>query len=133
MNTKFMMTASAVFFGIMGIAFSFFPQEILSQLGIALDELMTLCLQVLGAMYLGFAMLNWMTKSSIIGGVYNKPIAMANFIHFVVAGLALIKGATAILELPMIIWVIAAVYGIFAVTFGLVMFRHPLKEKTSKA
>lgn len=131
MNTKLVMTASAVAFGIMGIALSFFPQEILIHLDITADDMVALCLQVLGAMYLGFAMLNWMTKSSIIGGIYNRPVAMANFLHFMVAGLALIKGATAISELPVIIWVIAAVYAIFAISFGLIMFRHPLKENAS--
>ena len=131
MNTKTIMIASAFFFGIAGISLSFFPQEILTHLGIAADELLTLCFQILGAMYLGFGMLNWMTKSSIIGGIYNKPIAMANFLHFVVAALAYTKGVTAIPEVPALVWVIAAVYVLFAFSFGLIMFRHPLKEKTT--
>lgn len=131
MNTKIIMIASAFFFGIAGISLSFFPQEIQTHLDIAADELLTLCLQVLGAAYLGFGMLNWMTKSSIIGGVYNKPIAMANFLHFVVAALALIKGVTAISEVPMAVWAITVAYVIFAASFGLIMFRHPLKEKSA--
>src|SRR5690606_12587599 len=124
MNTKFIMVASAFFFGIAGISLSFFPQEILNHLGVAVEDLLTLCFQVLGAMYLGFGMLNWMTKSSIIGGVYNRPIARANFLHCVVAALALAKGATAIPEVPVVAWVITTLYVLFAVSFGLLMFRH---------
>jgi len=47
---------------------------------------------LLGALYVDFAMLNWMVKGSLIGNIYNRPVAVANFTHFLVGGLALAKG-----------------------------------------
>ena len=41
-------------------------------------------------------MLNWMAKGTLIGGIYNKPIAIGNFTHFTIGGLALIKIITEI-------------------------------------
>jgi len=31
-------------------------------------------MQIIGSFYFAFAILNWMSKGSIIGGIYNRPI-----------------------------------------------------------
>jgi len=31
---------------------------------------------------LGFSILNWMSKASLIGGIYNKPLLIGNLLHF---------------------------------------------------
>ena len=45
-------------------------------------------MQIIGSLYFALAILNWMSKGSFIGGIYNRPIAIANLTHFVIAGLA---------------------------------------------
>ena len=40
---------------------------------------------------LPFAMLNWMAKGVIIGGIYSRPIVIANLAHFLIGDLELIK------------------------------------------
>jgi hypothetical protein len=42
------------------------------------------------ALYLGFTMLNWMVKGSLITGIYNQPIAVGNFMDFGVGVRALL-------------------------------------------
>ena len=91
MNTKLLLTACAVIFGIIGLALSFLPNEIALFLNGKSDVISTILLQLIGALYLGFAMINWMAKGSIIGGIYNKPIAVGNFMHFGVGVFALMK------------------------------------------
>ena len=73
-------------------------------------------------------MLNWMSKGSIIGGIYNRPIVIANLTHFTIAGLALIKGILSYFSLSYIIWIIAIIYSIFAILFGILVFNHPVIE-----
>ena len=85
-------------------------------------------MQIIGSLYFALAILNWMSKGSIIGGIYNRPIAMANLAHFVIAGLALIKGILANPSLSYVIWSIAIIYSIFAILFGIVAFKHPVGE-----
>jgi hypothetical protein len=81
---------------------------------------------VFGAVYLGFAMLNWMARESTIGGIYNRPLALGNMIHFAVAAIALLKGATAVHQTQ--VWVATACYALFAILFSLVVFGSPVKS-----
>ena len=128
MNTKLVMTLSAIIMATIGISASFIPHEILTFIGLPTNQPLPLLIQVIGAMYFAFAMLNWMSKGSIIGGIYNRPIAIANLTHFVIAGLALIKGILSNPSLSYIIWSIAIIYSTFAILFGVVAFNHPVSE-----
>ena len=124
MNSKLIMTSSAMFLGLAAIVFTFFPEEIVSILG--LEGVNTIILQILGALYFGFAMVNWMGKSNVIGGIYGRPVAMGNFSHFMIAGIALLK---AFIGNPILngMAVFTLIYLIFGVLFGLVLFGKLLK------
>ena len=129
MNTKSLMTLSAIILALIGISLIFLPNEILDYLQLSVSETLQLLMQIIGSLYFALAILNWMSKGSIIGGIYNRPIAMANLAHFVIAGLALIKGILANPSLSYVIWSIAIIYSIFAIFFGIVAFKHPVGEK----
>ena len=85
-----------------------------------------LVVQIGGALYLGFAMMNWMAKGVLIGGIYARPLAVGNFAHFLIGALALLKYALAVQGL-WLVWVFAVVYLLLAIVFGIVLFTHPLK------
>ncbi|MDB5135859.1 MAG: rane protein [Mucilaginibacter sp.] len=131
MNTKLLMILSALFMAAIGISLTFLPNEIANSTGIGPSKTLQLVLQISGALYFAFAMLNWMAKGSIIGGIYNKPIATANFTHFVIGALALIKTLLNDHSLPYPIWVLAGVYSIFAVVFGVVFFGDPVSNSAA--
>ena len=128
MNTKSLMTLSAIILALIGISLIFLPNEILDYLELSVSETLQLLMQIIGSLYFALAILNWMSKGSFIGGIYNRPIAMANLTHFVIAGLALIKGIVANPSLSYVIWSIAIIYSMFAIFFGIVAFRHPVSE-----
>ena len=128
MNTKSLMTLSAMILALIGISLIFLPNEILDYLELSVSETLQLLMQIIGSLYFALAILNWMSKGSFIGGIYNRPIAMANLTHFVIAGLALIKGILANPSLSYVIWSIAIIYSIFAIFFGIVAFKHPVSE-----
>ncbi|WP_200940358.1 hypothetical protein [Pedobacter sp. Leaf194] len=129
MNTKYLMAASSICLAAAGLVCSFAPREIMIYAGLAEAELVQMIIQILGALYLGFALLNWMAKGNLIGGIYSKPVSIGNFFHFLTGGLALAKyfskhPADSILLVPTII------YLIFAIAFGLVSFGgHQLKKQ----
>ena len=128
MNTKSLMTSSAIILALIGISLIFFPKEILDYFELSTSDTLELLMQIIGSFYFAFAMLNWMSKGSLIGGIYNRPIALANWTHFFIAGLALIKGVLANPSLSYVIWSIAIIYSIFAILFGIVLFKHPVSE-----
>lgn len=126
MNTKYLMISSSILMGIIGLFTSFVPAEILKSVGLPSTVLPVLLLQITGALYLGFALMNWMAKAILIGGIYSKPLCIGNFLHFTVAGLALIKAAV---NNPALKYVLIAtiIYSIFAILFGIVLFTSPKK------
>ncbi|WP_200975869.1 hypothetical protein [Echinicola sp. 20G] len=130
MSTKVLMVVSSTFMGVLGVTAVFLPQEILSLLGEPPSVLIELLIQLVGALYFGFAIMNWMAKSTLIGGIYAKPLCMGNFTHFTIAALGLLKGINDP-SLPIFIWGLTLVYVIFATWFGLVFFTHPKMKKTA--
>ncbi len=131
MNTKLIMTLSALILGAIGVLLTFIPDTILSHLNIDVNKTSQFLMQILGALYFSFAMLNWMTKTSLIGGIYNRPIAIANFSHFLIAGLALAKGIISNPSISYAIWTAGIIYCLFGVSFGIILFRHPVNETKS--
>ena len=129
MPTKLVMTISALFLAVIGISLSFLPNEIILYLGIVSTKPFQLILQILGALFFAFSMLNWMVRDGVIGGIYNRPTVVANFTHFVIGALALIKGVMANHDLPYTYWILAGVYTMFGLLFGLILFRNPASIK----
>ena len=129
MNTKIVMISSGLFLGVLGITFTFIPDEIVSGLVETPSPMSILPLQLLGALYIGFALLNWMAKESLIGGIYNRPIAIGNFTHFAVGAMALIKIITKIQTHSEVVISLASVYVIFAILFGYVFRTSPFRTE----
>ena len=127
MNTKILMSSSSVYLAASGAILSFLPNEVISSIGIPPNPISTLSFQLLGALYLGFAMLNWMAKGSLIGGIYNKPIVVGNFMHFGVGALALVKVVSKIQIHKEIVISLTAIYAIFAILFAYVFRTIPSK------
>lgn len=127
LRTRTLMTLSAAVMAVLGIGITFLPQELLAHVGVRSEGAPVLLMQMLGALYLGFAALNWMNRGSHLGGVYGRPITLANFVAFAVAAVALLKGAIA-LRFPLEVTAMAAIYSVFGVWFGLVLFTHPASE-----
>jgi hypothetical protein len=127
MNTKLLMTASALFLGIMGILLSFLPNEITSYLNVEPNIITILFLKILSALYLGFAILNGMAKGTLIGGIYNRPIALGNLMHFGVGAIALFKIFRNIKTHSEIFITLTILYVIFAILFAYVFKTNPTK------
>ena len=128
MNTKLIMTASAITAGLMGILLTFAPAEASAFLGWNNEQ--AIILQLLGAAYFAFGMINWTAKANLIGGIYGRPIAIGNFTHYVIGALALIKVVSKSYSVALI--VLTLIYVAFAVLFGLIFFTHPRLRTTSE-
>lgn len=130
MSTKYLMISSAAFMALTGLAATFLPQEFLSYAGLSVNEAAAVFIQITGALYLGFAMMNWMAKTVLIGGIYARPLAMGNFLHFAAGATALIKFALNNSSI-VYLWIATICYVFLAILFGKVIFTSP--AKTTKA
>ncbi|HKI00198.1 MAG TPA: hypothetical protein VJ999_13940 [Candidatus Sulfotelmatobacter sp.] len=127
MNTKLLMSLSALFMAGLGISASFLPQEIAAHFGVRPETSVVRIIQIAGALYLGFAALNWMAKAVLIGGIYGRPVAVGNFLHFAVVAITLLKAWLSGFRGNEIV-VGTVFYFLFAVWFGLVLFTHPARQ-----
>lgn len=125
MNTKIVMTSSALFYAIIGIILSFLPNEIADYLNVEDNIITILFLNIMSALYLGFGILNWMAKGTLIGGIYNRPIAIGNLMHFGVGAIALVKISSNVQIHSEIIIFLSVVYVIFALLFAYVFRTNP--------
>jgi hypothetical protein len=125
MNTKLLMTVSALFLGIIGISLSFLPEEIISHFDADGNVIIILILQLLGALYLGFGILNWMAKGSTIGGIFNKPIVIGNLMHFSITAIALIKLLLVVDTHFVILLIFSVIYTVFTLSFIYIFRTNP--------
>jgi len=119
------MMLSAVFLAILGFATSYMPEKVLGMHGTVPDNATLLLIQMMGALYLGFAILNWTARGVLIGDIYARPLALGNFLHFAMVAVMLTRAAIThgVVQLA----TSALVFGVFAIWFGIVLFKHPGK------
>lgn len=132
MKTKIIVTSSAIFLGLIGLGLSFLPNEIAHHLTIEKSQTITVLMQLLGALYLGFSMMNWMVKGSIIGGIYNKPIVIGNLMHFGIGALTLVKVAFNIQQNTETLLALTFLYTVFALAFGYIFMVNPSQLDSNK-
>ena len=122
------MAASSLFLGAAGLLASFAPQELLAFLGSPAAGLTPVLVQLMGALYFSFAMVNWTAKDNIIGGIYSRPVSLGNLTHFVMGALALAKSQSPGWDNRALI-VLLGIYTIFAVLFGWLVFGRGAASK----
>ena len=123
MHTRYLMMSSAIFMALLGLLTSYLPDKVLTTHGTVPDNATLLLVQMMGALYLGFAILNWTARGILIGGIYARPVALGNFLHFAMVGMMLSRAAFThgVAQLAGS----AFVFSIFAVWFGVVLFKPP--------
>jgi hypothetical protein len=107
MNTKLIMTSTAMLMAAVGISLIFAADNIIELFGMNKSIELGLMFQLLGAAYYAFAMLNWMAKGAVV------------------AGLALTRAVLSNHQMPLISWIMAGVYVFLAGVFAVVMSTHP--------
>lgn len=126
-NTKLLMTATALYLGIVGFGLTFLPQEIAAFFNTGTNKTFILTLQILGGLYLGFGMMNWVAKNNLIGGIYNRPLVLGNLLHFLVSAFALIKTIEKYAETQFkVILAITVLYSLFAACFAYLLRKSPV-------
>lgn len=121
---------SSAIYLLAGAAALFAPQELLSLGGAVPGPLTVSLLQMVGAAFLGFGVLNWMSRHSLVGGIYSRPLVVANFGH-AFAGAALLVKAVPRGNGSALAWAALGIYCVLALLFGLKLLGSGLKSKAA--
>jgi hypothetical protein len=129
MHTKLILAAAGILLFFSGAALAFLPQETAAGIGLAPVPQLTLILQVLSAALLGLGILDWFSRVNLIGGIYGRPLALANFLFFFVSTAALVRAVLHHSE-PLLILCAAAAGVVFTAAFAWLLFFHdPVAKK----
>jgi hypothetical protein len=128
MKSNLLLSVSALTMFAAGLALSLLPQEALVAVGAAPAPLQVLLLQVTGALYLGFGMLNWMNRGNLVGGIYARPLVVGNLLHFAAVAIAVLKLVTVGERTPAVL-VGGAVYVVLALGFARALLTSPVAAK----
>jgi hypothetical protein len=116
--TRLLATASALILGVGGFALLFAADEVMERAG-APGAFAAVVAQCLGGAWLALAVATWITRGSPQGGIYGRPIVLANSWVYTITALVCLRAY----------WVSTAVsvVGLTAVAFALlyayVLFR----------
>ena len=122
MNTKLLMTTCSLMLGLAGIFALFAPDILLAVFGGTMVNSLSVLVQLMGALYFSMAMMNWTARDSAIGGIYARPVSIANFVHFLIGTLLLAKVVLSSGFNVSILWILV-IYAIFAILFYWLVFR----------
>ena len=122
MNTKLLMTISSLLLAFAGIFALFAPDVLLTLFGAPTADPLSTLIQLMGALYFSMAMMNWTAKDSAIGGIYARPVSIANFSQFLIGTLLLAKVVLSS-GFNLAITLLLVVYAIFAILFYWLVFR----------
>lgn len=118
------MTAAAIFLGLAGAACLFLPDEVLKLYNPSTVNTQGFLIQILGGCFLSLALLDWISKHAMLGGIYGRPVVGTNYVQFVIGSLIMAKAAIS-QSSSVFIWLTLAVYVLFAIAFSLIMFGKP--------
>lgn len=119
-----LLVAAAILYFAAALPLLFAPEELLGWLGGAGSSVDPALLQVLAGAVFGFAILDWMSRYTKIGGIYGRPLVLANFIHAAIAALSLARASFGGSASPAL-WVGLALYAVLAAAFGAKLFLAP--------
>lgn len=129
MNPKYLIVATAGLYGIVGLGLLFFSQELLAASGRELDFILPV--QLIAPGFAAIAILNWAGRNAIYGGIYGRPIVLANMMFSVLSATTLASGITDY-GLSGAWWILVAALALVAVSFGILMRSAPWSPKASR-
>jgi hypothetical protein len=121
--SAFISRASALWLACVGFALLFAPDAALPRLVAGYPPSGLWLGQLLGAAWLGLAALNWINRRLILGGVFGRPIVLANAIHYFISAMVLVRAVSRQHETSVELMAIPAIT--LAVAYGALLFRGP--------
>lgn len=119
--------ASAAFLAVGGLALLFASDDILPRLILGFPPAAAWIGQMLGAAWLAVAALNWLSRSTLVGGIYGRPFVVANVALYFISAMVLLK-IVARGGVPASLWLAFVPVVLFAGIYGWLLLRGPIER-----
>lgn len=118
-------SAAVLLFG--GLALLFAPDVLLPALVPGFPPTGAWVGQLLAAAWLGIATLNWLQRGAILGGIYGRPIVLANLVLYFVTALSAVR---ALPSAGPRVWLVAGPAAGLAIVYGVLLVRGPFEPRS---
>lgn len=88
--------------------------------------------QLLAAAWLGIAAMNWLQQTTTLGGIYGRPVVLANFTLYFVTATSVVR-ALAGGAAPRMLWLVLLPTAVLAIVYGALLLRGPFDALGSAA
>jgi hypothetical protein len=119
--------ASAGLLLVGGLALLFAADDILPRLIPAFPAAGAWLGQLLAAAWLAVAMLNWLSQSLLLGGIYGRPVVLTNAVLYFVGAMVLLKIVTRS-NGPAAVGLLVVPFVFFSAVYAWLLFRGPLER-----
>ncbi len=117
--------ASAGLLVLGGLALLFAPDVILPRLIPGFPVPGVWLGQLVAAAWLALAILNWLNRGVLLGGIYGRAVVVTNAVFYFVGAIVLLKTVTT-RDVPAALWIVAVPVALFAGVYGWLLFRGPI-------
>jgi hypothetical protein len=107
-----------------GITLLFAPDVVLPALASGFPPTAVWIGQLLGAAWIGVAALNWLQRGAVLGGIYGRPVVLANLALYFISALSLLRVLLGG-EAPRAVWLALAPAAGLAAVYGALLLRGP--------
>lgn len=80
--------------------------------------------QLLAAAWLGVAALNWLQRTAVLGGIYGRPVVLANLALYFISALSLLRALLGRATPPQL-WLALVPAAMLAAVYGALLLRGP--------
>jgi len=123
-------TFSALLLGAGGAAFLFGSDVLLARVIPGTPASATVLGQLVAAAWLAVASLNWNQRRVIVGGIYGRPMVLANLALYLISAFSLARPAMASGASPAL-RLFTVLFGILTVVYGAILLRGPFGADTA--
>jgi hypothetical protein len=118
--------ASALFLILIGLALLFAADELLPRLTPGFPRDASWLGQLIAAAWLALGALNWLSRAALLGGIYGRPVVLANAALYFISAMVLLRAAGGAGARSVWLWAFGAVTFLGASVYGWLLFRGPV-------
>lgn len=126
MISSWILRASAGLLALAGVALLFASDEILPRLAAGFPPAGAWLGQLLAAALLALAELNWLGRSQLVGGIYGRPVVLANATFYFMGSTVVLKEAAR--HGGAAPWTVGLVLAAFAAVYWWLLLRGPFER-----
>jgi len=124
-------SASALILVAGGVTLLFAPDFLLPRIAPGFPPSALWLGQLLGAAWLGMAALDWLSRSTMLGGIYGRPVVFANAAFYLIGALTVLRAASRA-PTSIVLWAVAVPLVVLAIAYGWLLYRGPFEKEMAQ-